>query len=241
MQKTNLKKAVAKLVTKYKHKVSDFSVNDFLKSDIDPFRFEFNAAIWGLRHAIRKEIEHKIEMSLEDLFGDFHEDYLGSAAHQPSGTRWRKLPIGKISGIDIANMKKKYFLQIKNKHNSMNSSSAARLAQQLEQLSKKRPNSTVGCGWVIAGSHRKCIGEGDIANVGGVYKGKDLYAFVTGNPNEMDQVQADFPIVLKKAIKGHNLNGLIDKAAGTVLKDLQKLAKTKRLTIDEYVYQEAVR
>lgn len=241
MQKTNLKSAVEKLLKEYERKISSFSIKDFLKSDIDPFRFEFNASIWGLENAVKKEIEHKIEMSLEDLFGNFHEDYLGNATHEPSKTKWKNLPVGEIPGIDIANTKKRYFLQIKNKHNSMNSSSATRLAQQLEQVSKTKRGSTVGCGWVIAGSHRKCIGEGDIAAVGKVLKGRDLYTLVTGKRDEMDLVQAEFPVVLKKAVKGHNLNGLIDGAAKRVSNDLQRLAKAKGLTIDEYLYQEAVK
>ena len=70
-QKKQLKKAAGQLVKDYEEKIRTFSTKDFLKTDVDPFRFSFNVEIWGLKRAVRREIEHKLEMALEDLFGDF--------------------------------------------------------------------------------------------------------------------------------------------------------------------------
>lgn len=240
MDKKNLKEATIKLLNAYEQKIKTFSESDFLKSDIDPFRFGFNTQIWGIKAAIKKEIEHKIEMALEDLFGDFHENYLGNATHEPSQTKWEKIPNGKMSGVDIANKKKRWYLQIKSKHNSMNSSSAKRLAQELEEQSKKNPRSKIGAGWVIAKPNRKCIGEKEIAAVCDIYKGRELFKFVTGNPKEMDKVVTVFPKVVKEAIQGRDLEGLIDDAAKRVLDSLTKLAEEQKSTIVEYLYKKAI-
>lgn len=228
------------LVNDYEEKIRTFSVKEFLKSDVDPFRFSFNVEAWRLKSAVRKEIEHKLEMALEDLFGDFHENYLGSAKNLKSGTQWEILPKGEIPGIDIANKKLKAFLQLKSKHNSMNSSSAERLAQQLRAYVSENPGSIVGCGWVVAGPKRKCIGETNIERVGAVYKGRRLFEFVTGNETEMDEVLRDFPNVVRQALKNHDFNSLLDDAAERVSKALQEEARSRGISLAQYLYQMAV-
>lgn len=241
VQKKVLQKAIENLVKGYKEKIERYSVDDFLKADVDPFRFGFNIELWGLEQAIIKEVEHKIEMSLEDLFGDFHENYLGNAEHIPTKTRWKILPSGAVKGIDIVNEKNDWNLQIKSKYNSMNSSSAHDLAEQLKRLFGTRPKGTFGCGWVIAGSKRKCIGEDKIARVGKVYKGKELYHFVTGNKDEMDEVLEVFPNMVKNAIGKVNFDSLIKAATKKVLEELKKRAKEQNLQVVQYLYEEAVR
>ena len=241
VQKDVLEKAVRRLLKGYRDKIKGYSIDDFLKADVDPFRFGFNVELWGLEHAVRKEIEHKVEMSLEDLFGDFHENYLGNARHIPSNTKWKKLPEGTVEGIDIINEKNDWNLQIKSKHNSMNSSSAKKLAEQLKKLSGVRPEGIFGCGWVIAGPKRKCIGESGIAKVAKVYKGKELYHFVTGNINDMNKVLEVFPRILKDAKKEMDFDGLIKQATERVLNELEKRAKARNLTVVRYLYEEAVR
>jgi hypothetical protein len=239
-QKKQLRKATRQLVANYKNKIRTFSLKDFLKTDVDPFRFSFNVEAWGLKKAVRREIEHKLEMALEDLFGDFHEAYLGNARHLKSGTQWENIPKGKIPGIDIANRKKRVFLQLKSKHNSLNSSSAENLAKQIKDYASKDSRSTVGCGWVIAGSKRKCNGETKIAKVGVIYKGRELYEFVTSSKNEMDEVLRDFPAVARRAVKDVNFNDLLDEAAERVARALQQQAKSSGITITKYLYQKAV-
>ena len=241
VQKDVLEGAIKRLLRGYKDKIKGYSIDDFLKADVDPFRFGFNLELWGLEQAVRKEIEHKIEMSLEDLLGDFHENYLGNVRHIPSNTKWKKLPEGTVKGIDITNEKYDWNLQIKSKHNSMNSSSAKKLTEQLKRLSEVRPEGVFGCGWVIAGSKRKCIGESGIAKVAKVYKGKELYHFVTGNTNEMDEVLETFPRILKDATKEMDFGGLIKQATERVLNELEKRAKARKLTVVKYLYEEAVK
>jgi len=85
---------------------------------------------------------------LEDPFGDFHEDYLANARHTSSNTKWKKMPEGTVKGMHACMTNEKYGwnLQIKSKYNSMNSSSAKKLAEQLEKMSEKRPEGIFGCG-----------------------------------------------------------------------------------------------
>lgn len=241
-QQSCLEKALRKLVGDYVEMIQNFSISEFMKAGVDPLRISYNAELWGLENAIKKEIEHKIEMKLEDLFGRFHENYLGTVKHIPSNTKWKIVPSGVMPGIDIANEEKGWYLQIKSKHNSMNSSSAKRLAQELKQLSEENPEALFGCGWVIASPKRKCIGEKYIKKVAKVYKGKALYSFVTGNKYEMDEVMEDFPRILIEMTRECDLDGLFEKATKRILSELKMQTQRrldKRLTIVEYLYEEA--
>jgi len=244
VQKNILDKSIQNLVIKYKEKIERYSIDDFLKSDVDPFRFGFNVILWGLRETVQREIQHKLEMALENLIGDFHEDYLGNVIHEPTKTNWRIVPKGEIKGIDIANEKNNWYLQIKSKFNSMNSSSANNLATQLQELSEKGSNGIFGCGWVIAGSKRKCIGEKKISEVAKVFKGKDLYSFVAGNADEMDEVIEAFPPAVENEldeIARARITGLIESAIERVQKDLEKLAEDQEMSVVEFLYERAVR
>ena len=222
-QEEVLKKALKILINGYRSKIDGFSVDDFLKTGVDPFRFSVNVSIWGLKLAVRKEIEHKIEMALENLIGDFHENYLGNATHNPSKTNWEKIPEGQIPGIDIANKNQKIYLQIKSKHNSMNSSSAAKLAQELRETSGLYPDAIVGCIWIVATQTRKAIGENIISEVAACYKGNKSYEFVTGEEEELNSVLLSSLRIIPKILEDIDLGTYEDEKGKEVKKDFAKL------------------
>lgn len=241
-QERALKKAIKKLLLGYKEKITGFSANDFLKTGVDPFRFSINVSLYDLKKSIRKEIEHKLEMALENLVGAFHEDYLGNCTNIPSDAKWEKVPEGQISGVDLKNENLRCYLQVKSKHNSMNSSSSTRLAQQLRNLSDSIPGAIVGCAWIIAWQDKKCIGENKIDEVGIVLKGKNTYKYITGNENEMDEVVSDLPTVIEDLCNEFDINfeGLLDTGTDRVLSELENLAYRHDCTVTEYMYKRSV-
>lgn len=236
-----LKRAAAMLVDSYLTKISEYSIDDFTKRGVDPFRFGFNVAAHGLRRAVRNEIEHKMQMTLENLLGDFHEYYLGNSEHLPTHTRWEVVPEGEIPGVDIANRQEGWYLQVKSKHNSMNRDSSRALAEELRKLRESSEADTVGCGWVIAGPSKKCIGEKAIAEVATVLKGRDLYAFVTGAPDEMDGVVEDFLQEVKEALKDSNLDQLIEGVSERVVMALERAAKAEDTSPVSYLFRQSVK
>jgi len=241
-QRDVLRDASKKLLHKFVKTVSSFTLDDFLKANVDPFRFSFNISLLGITKATQLEIEHKLAMKLENMIGDFHEDYLGNVVHIPSSHRWEKVPNGTIPGIDIENRGLNSFLQIKSKHNSMNSSSSKRLAQELKELQARKPAAYVGCGWVIASSSRRCIGERYIADVAKVLKGRELYAYVTGNEIEMDELITEFPKLLSEESDsmGLDCSVLLREATIKIHTALEEKAKREGLSVIEFLYQNAV-
>ena len=181
-----------------------------------------------------------MEMALENLVGDFHENYLGNTTHMPSKTKWRKVPNGEIPGIDIANEKQNIYLQIKSKHNSMNSSSSGRLAEELATVALGKPNATVGCAWVVATSNRKAIGENRIAEVANVYKGKAAYGVVTGAQNELDTVMADLPRLIAQELKTEDIPGMLKSAVRRITDQLEKKAKSEGKTVIQFLMDKSI-
>ncbi|AZQ13107.1 Eco47II family restriction endonuclease [Shewanella khirikhana] len=254
-QEVVLNNALTKLINAYKNKIDGFNVQDFLKTGVDPFRFTVNVSIWGLTLAVRKEIEHKIEMALENLIGDFHEDYLGNVMHIPTSTKWEKVPEGSIPGIDIANREKEVYFQIKSKHNSMNSSSSKKLAEELEETSQMYPTAEVGCLWVVATQERKAIGENQVAEVASCYKGNKSYEVVTGVDGELTSVLSQtlksIPDIIKtidfgtyKNEKGEEVKKdfptVLDDAAKRVTTSLMKMAKETGISEIEIVKNNSI-
>jgi hypothetical protein len=254
-QEDVLKQALITLIDGYRNKIDGFSALDFLKTGVDPFRFTVNVSIWGLKEAVRKEIEHKVEMTLENLVGDFHENYLGNATHNPSNSKWEKIIEGSIPGIDIVNKSEKMYLQIKSKHNSMNSSSAKRLAQELEETSSMFPDAFVGCIWIVAMQNRKAIGENNIAEVAACYKGNKSYELVTGEEGELDAVLLSAVALIPEIVNSldlgsyesetgevikRNFEKMLDEAAQRVCLSLQAMAKESNQTAINIVTSKSI-
>jgi len=241
-QEFALKRALEILINSYKSKIETFTDSNFLRTGVDPFRFAVNTTIFDLKKAIRKEIEHKCEMALENAIGDFHENYLGNCIHLPTRSKWIKVPNGTIRGIDIKNEHLKVYLQIKSKHNSMNSSSSSKLAQELKAIIADDAKKVVGCAWVIAWQNKSCIGEKAIAPFGKVLKGKKAYEFVTGNPNEMDEVIESLPNEIFALLEEQKIdfNHLLDNSAERVALSLSKKAKSLNSTVNRLLYEQSV-
>jgi len=229
-----LNAAASFLIYSYKKKILDYNVSDFLKTGVDPFRFSVNCAAYGERESVKKEIEHKMEMALENLIGDFHENYLGSCFSE-DGSRWHKVPEGHIPGIDIANESRGIYLQLKSKHNSMNSSSSSKLAQELGALASEYPHNTYGCAWVVATSGRKAIGENKILEVANCYKGSESYSIVTGNKHEIFEVISELRNIVQREMSNVNISRLVDSVVDRVYSSLIENANYNNQSISDYI------
>ncbi len=110
----NLYTHVKETVEKYR-----FSINlkKFNKNLIDPIKLTFDSKVYGksLEEIIESEIIRQIDKSNTNHIGYFHQNifkYINSDWRVPK------------NGFDLINEKEKIFCEMKNKHNTMNSSSA---------------------------------------------------------------------------------------------------------------------
>jgi len=105
---------------------AEVAAEDKLYSNvIDPFSALFEA----MRHNLTldewllQEKSRQIQKTLQNAVGDFHQNVLGSIAG------WENA--GRGGSYDIKNSEKKIIAEIKNKHNTMNSSSAEAVYNKL--------------------------------------------------------------------------------------------------------------
>jgi hypothetical protein len=108
----------------YSIAVSKLKIEKFYKNKIDVFKLLFDKAYFDLsdEELINREIARQVDKSINNAVGSFHEMILGGI----DGYQ-----MGQHSGYDIKSNDDTLFADIKNKHNTMNSSSAESLFQKL--------------------------------------------------------------------------------------------------------------
>jgi len=105
---------VKETVEKYRFSID---LKKFNKNLIDPIKLTFDSKIYGksLEETIELEIIRQMDKSNTNHIGYFHQNifkYIDSAWEVPK------------QGFDLINEKEKIYVEMKNKHNTMNSSSA---------------------------------------------------------------------------------------------------------------------
>mgnify|MGYP002739646593 CR=1 FL=1 len=110
----NLFDHVKKTVLRYRRSIS---LREFNKNLVDPIKLTFDAQIYDkkIEEIIEAECIRQIDKSNTNHIGYFHQNlfrYVGGGWVVPK------------AGFDIINQEKHIFVELKNKHNTMNSSSA---------------------------------------------------------------------------------------------------------------------
>lgn len=130
---------IANLHGAYLRAKNNVSKRDFYKNKVDTVKLTFDTKFNDIDEAalIESEILRQIDKSINNSIGTFHEQVLGGI---------EGFEVGKLSGFDIKASDDTLFADIKNKHNTMNSSAAEALFQKLAKYADTYKKST--CYWV---------------------------------------------------------------------------------------------
>lgn len=130
---------ISTLYSAYTNAKNQISKRKFYNNKIDSFKLTFDAKFNGLseKELIELEIKRQIDKAVSNAIGIFHENILGGINGFERGNH---------DGYDIKAINNSLFADIKNKHNTMNSSSAELLYQKLQRFAEKFPNAK--CYWV---------------------------------------------------------------------------------------------
>ncbi len=136
----DLYKHVMSTVCQYR---SSIDLASFQKNIVDPIKLTFDSKIYGLsvEELIRNECLRQIDKSNSNYIGYFHQNifrYFDDA--------WEVLP----QGYDIVNRERNIFVELKNKHNTMNSASAQRTYRKMQKTILENDQATCILGEVIA-------------------------------------------------------------------------------------------
>lgn len=110
------------------------SLKEFNENLIDPIKMTFDSKVYNqsLEQTIQNEIMRQIDKSNTNHIGYFHQNifkYLDDSWSVP------------VEGYDIINEKKKIFIEMKNKHNTMNSSSSQKTYMRMQNTILRDPTA----------------------------------------------------------------------------------------------------
>jgi len=193
----NLFSHVKETVEKYRFNID---LKKFTKNLIDPIKLTFDSKIYGksLEETIELEIIRQMDKSNTNHIGYFHQNIFNYIDGEWSVPK---------QGFDLVNEKQKIYVEMKNKHNTMNSSSAQKtyIAMQnqilkgadvtcmlVEVIAKQSQNVP----WKISLNSQQFVHE----NIRRISIDK-FYEIVTGDPTAFKSLCETLPVVLDDVIK----------------------------------------
>lgn len=214
---------------------NNISKKKFYSSKIDTIKLTFDAKFNELDEEtlIKTEIARQIDKSINNAIGTFHEQILGGINGYERGS---------LSGYDIKATDNSLFADIKNKYNTMNSSSSESLYQKLQKFAQNYPNSK--CYWVQIWAtnsfNEKWFGtiNGSNYNQDRVYKisGDQFYALLSGNQNALFELYQ----ILPKAIEDYlnSREGKKNQSQNSAFDEITKnTQKSQRTILDEITFE----
>lgn len=227
---------VKETVEKYRFEIN---LAKFNKNIIDPIKLTFDSKIYdkSIKDVIESEILRQLDKSNTNHIGYFQQNifrYVGNGWNVPA------------TGFDVVNENKKIYVEIKNKHNTMNSSSSQKTYMRMQAKILQEPSGTCMLVEVIA---KKSQNIKWIVSLDGVSHGDErirrvsidkFYTLITKDEFAFRKLCEKLPMVINDVIEslphrvGTNTVFLeLEKISPNLLKSLYLLAFKKYQGFDE--------
>lgn len=214
---------------------NNITKKNFYSNKVDTIKLTFDSKFNDIdeEKLIQSEILRQIDKSINNSIGTFHEQILGGIKGYEAGN---------LSGYDIKATDNTLFADIKNKHNTMNSSAAEALFQKLKRYADDYKQAK--CYWVqILAKGSFCeLWSGDINGKeyshSRVYKisGDQFYALLSGQQDAMFQLYKALPSAIKDYLKSAEKTEEI--AENSALEEIKSETKTsKRTVLDQITFE----
>ncbi len=208
---------VEKTVKEYSFSID---LNEFNKNIIDPIKLTFDSVVYGqqIETTIENEVLRQLDKTNSNSIGYFHQNifnYFGNGWSVPE------------KGYDIVNLKKNIFCELKNKHNTMNSSSAAKTYMRMQNtlIAKSKAkcylveviaSRSQDIPWVVTLDGEKQAENKQIRRIS-IDK---FYAKVTGVDDAFAQLCKVLPMVISDVVKNIGAK----TKSNTVLAELKNIS-----------------
>jgi len=214
---------------------NNITKKNFYSNKVDTIKLTFDSKFNDIdeEKLIQSEILRQIDKSINNSIGTFHEQILGGI---------KGFEAGNLSGYDIKATDNTLFADIKNKHNTMNSSAAEALFQKLKRYADDYKQAK--CYWVqILAKGSFCeLWSGDINGKeyshSRVYKisGDQFYALLSGQQDAMFQLYKALPNAIKDYLK--SVEEAEEIAENSALEEIKSETKTsKRTVLDQIAFE----
>jgi hypothetical protein len=214
---------------------NNITKKSFYSNKVDVIKLTFDSKFNDIDEEtlIQSEILRQIDKSINNSIGTFHEQILGGI---------KGFEAGNLSGYDIKAKDNTLFADIKNKHNTMNSSAAEALFQKLKRYADDYKQAK--CYWVqILAKGSFCeLWSGDINGKeyshSRVYKisGDQFYALLSGQQDAMFQLYKALPSAINDYLK--SVGETDEVAENSALEEIKSETKTsKRTVLDQITFE----
>ncbi len=231
----HLLECIGNLHKAYLKAKNNITKKHFYSNKVDTIKLTFDAKFNDIdeESLIQSEILRQIDKSINNSIGTFHEQIIGGI---------KGFEVGNLSGFDIKTKDDTLFADIKNKHNTMNSSAGEALFQKLARYANDYKKAK--CYWVqILAKGSFCdLWSGDINGKeyshSRVYKisGDRFYALVSGQDDALFQFYKSLPIAINDYLKSIDKSEEI--AANSALEEIKFETKnSKRSIIDQITFE----
>ncbi|MDF1583616.1 MAG: Eco47II family restriction endonuclease [Methyloprofundus sp.] len=205
-----------KTVEKYRFQV-DLAM--FNKNLIDPIKLTFDSKVYerDIQEVIESEIIRQMDKSNTNHIGYFHQNifnYIGDGWSVP------------VNGYDVVNLDKHYYIEMKNKHNTMNSSSSQKTYMRMQNTILNTPAATCMLVEVIARNSQNIawnisLDSSPVSNnkIRRVSIDK-FYELVTGEKTAFKNLCEKLPIVIEDIVNEIKLAS----ESNTVFEELKKIS-----------------
>ncbi len=235
----HLLNCIANLHKAYLKAKNNITKKNFYSNKVDTIKLTFDAQFNDINQEslIQAEILRQIDKSINNSIGTFHEQILGGI---------EGFQVGNLSGFDIKANDNSLFADIKNKHNTMNSSSAESLFQKLRDYGDDYKKAK--CYWVqILAKGSFCeLWKGDINGKeyshSRVYKisGDQFYALLSGKENALFQLYKVLPSAITDYLNSIDKSDIVieNSALDEIRSEIVISQKTilDQITFENYSY-----
>lgn len=235
----HLLKSIENLYQSYQRAKENIPRKRFYKNKIDTIKLTFDARFSEINEVeiLKSEILRQIDKSINNSIGTFHEQILGGI---------EGYEVGNLSGFDIKAIDDTLFADIKNKHNTMNSSAAESLFQKLARYADTYKQAK--CYWVQILA-KGSFNEKWAADINGkeyshsrVYKisGDQFYTLLSGSETAFFDLYKLLPLAIDDFMKTiskdetHQQNSALDE----IRKNSEESSRTllDQITFENYSF-----
>lgn len=204
---------VKETVEKYRFKIN---LKEFNKNLIDPIKLTFDSKVYGrsMQEVIESEIIRQMDKSNTNHIGYFNQNIF-----KHIGEGWR-VP---ASGYDIVNDDLDYYVEMKNKHNTMNSSSSQKTYMRMQGTLLSTPKAKCMLVEVIAKKSQNIIWKVSLDGVSVFDKRirrvsiDKFYEMVTGDAHAFKNLCEQLPKAIDDILEKIEL----DEEMNTVFSELE--------------------
>jgi hypothetical protein len=235
----HLLKCIDNLHQSYLKAKNNITKKNFYSNKVDIIKLTFDSKFNEIdeEKLIQSEILRQIDKSINNSIGTFHEQILGGI---------KGYEVGNLSGYDLKSTDNTLFADIKNKHNTMNSSAAEALFQKLARYANDFKKAK--CYWVqILAKNSFCeLWSGDINGKeyshSRVYKisGDQFYALVSGKEDALFQLYNALPNAISDYLsssthtENSKKNSALDEIKSNILTSNRSVLN--QITFENYSY-----